>query len=132
MTERDHVSRELMRRFFRSELSRRDTHEVVGHLMQKCGECQEIAVEVGAEEGYVYQDGDFQSALFPGDPERYNDVFLRLLGSGEEAGMELARERLRGIGLWHALEKHGQDHRPPRSASSTPRRRSSWPRTGSP
>jgi tetratricopeptide (TPR) repeat protein len=107
----DHVSRELMQRFFRSELSRRDTQEVVRHLMHQCERCLEVAVEIGAEEGFVYQEGDFQSALFPEDAERYNHVFLRLLGSVDEVQLELARERLRGIGLWHALEKHEQDRR---------------------
>lgn len=107
----EHVSRELLQRFFRSELSRRDTHEVIRHLMRRCEKCLEVAVEVGAEEGYVYQEGDFQSALFPDDGERYNSVFLRLLGSADEVQAELARERLRGIGLWHSLEKHDQDRR---------------------
>lgn len=107
----EHVSRGAMQRFFRSELSGRDAHEIVRHLMERCPECLAVAVDVGAEEGYVYQDGDFQSALFPEDPERYGAVFLRLLGSAEEAQMEVARERLRGIGLWHMLEKHGQPDR---------------------
>ncbi len=107
----DHVSREVMQRFFRSELSRRDTHEVICHLMRRCETCHGIAVEVGAEEGYVFQDGDFQAALFPDDPERYNDAFLRVLGSVDEVQLELARERLRGIGLWHVLEKYDQERR---------------------
>ncbi|HEX7183552.1 MAG TPA: hypothetical protein VF756_17085 [Thermoanaerobaculia bacterium] len=107
----DHVSRELLQRFFRSELSRRDTQEVVRHLMRRCGECQERAIQVGAEEGYAYSAGDFQSALFPDDPERYRETFLRVLGSVDESRAELARERLRGIGLWHVLEKHDQDRR---------------------
>jgi tetratricopeptide (TPR) repeat protein len=107
----DHVSRELMQRFFRSELSRQDTHEVVRHLMRQCEDCLAVAVEVGAEEGYVYQEGDFQNALFPDDSERYNAIFLRLLGSVDGVKLELARERLRGIGLWHSLEKHDPDRR---------------------
>lgn len=107
----NHVSRKLMQRFFRSELSRKDTHEVVRHLMRHCEACLSVAVEVGAEEGFIYQDGDFQSALFPENAERYNAVFLRLLGSVEETRLEIARERLRGIGLWHTLEKYGQDRR---------------------
>ncbi|HEV2852551.1 MAG TPA: tetratricopeptide repeat protein [Thermoanaerobaculia bacterium] len=107
----EHVSREVMQRFFRSELSRRDTHEVVRHLMRQCPTCLEVAVEVGAEEGYVYQEGDFQNALFPEDPERYDDVFQRLLGSVDEVRLDLARERLRGIGLWHVLEKYDQERR---------------------
>ncbi len=106
----EHVSREVMQRFFRSELSRRDTHEVIRHLMRSCEVCHGIAVEAGAEEGYVFQDGDFQAALFPDDPERYNDAFLRVLGS-VEVQLELARERLRGIGLWHVLEKYDQERR---------------------
>lgn len=108
---RKHVSREVMQRFFRSELSRRDTHEVVRHLMRKCEACLEVAVEIGAEEGFVYQEGDFQSALFPEDPERYDGVFQRLLGSMDEVRLDLARERLRGIGLWHVLEKYDQKRR---------------------
>ncbi|HEX6902238.1 MAG TPA: tetratricopeptide repeat protein [Thermoanaerobaculia bacterium] len=107
----NHVSRELMQRFFRSELSRKDTHEVVRHLMRQCAACLSVAVEVGAEEGFIYQEGDFQSALFPENAERYNAVFLRLLGSVEETRLEIARERLRGIGLWHTLERYAQDRR---------------------
>jgi tetratricopeptide (TPR) repeat protein len=107
----EHVSRELLERFFRAELSRRDTYEVVRHLMRRCEGCLAAAVEVGGEEGFVYQEGDFQSALATEDSERYHDVFLRLLGSADEAEMELARERLRGIGLWHALERHDPERR---------------------
>lgn len=69
----------------------------------------ETAVEVGAAEGYVYTEGDFRSALFADD--RYHETFLRLLGSADEAQATLAEERLRGIGLWHALEKHDQERR---------------------
>ncbi|HEX7183824.1 MAG TPA: hypothetical protein VF756_18490 [Thermoanaerobaculia bacterium] len=105
----DHVSRELFQRFFRSELSRRDTQQVVRHLLRECGTCLETAIQVDAEEGFVYSRGDFRSALFPDDPERYNETFQRALGSVDETAAELARERLRGIGLWHILEKHNPD-----------------------
>jgi tetratricopeptide (TPR) repeat protein len=105
----NHVSRELMQRFFRSELSWQDTYEVVQHLMWQCGTCLGIAAEAGVAEGYVYQEGDFQRAFFPDDLKRYG--FLRLLGSVEEVELELAVERLRGIGLWRTLEKHDQDRR---------------------
>lgn len=107
----EHVSRELLERFFRAELSRRDTYEVVRHLMRRCEGCLAAAVEVGGEEGFVYREGDFQSALAMEDSERYHDVFLRLLGSADDAEMELARERLRGIGLWHELERHDPERR---------------------
>lgn len=100
MTE-DHVSKELFQRFFRSELSRRDTRQVVRHLLRGCGTCLETAIQVGAEEGFVYSRGD--------DSERYNETFQRVLGSVDEIAAELARERLRGIGLWHILEKHNPD-----------------------
>jgi tetratricopeptide (TPR) repeat protein len=107
----DHVSRELLQQFFRLELSRRDAHEVIQHFMRRCEKCLESAVEVGGEEGYIYQEGDFQSALFPDDGRRYNSDFLRLLGSADDVTAELARERLYGIGLWRALEKHDQNRR---------------------
>lgn len=106
-----HLSRDLVQRFFRSELSGRDNRTVLHHLIRHCDECLAVAIEVGAEEGYIYQDGDFRSALFPEGAERYHEAFLRALGSVDDEHMELARERLRGIGLWHALEKHDQVRR---------------------
>ena len=99
-----------MQRFFRYELSRRDTREVVRHLVWQCETCLAVAIEAGAEEGYVYEDGDFQNALVSAWAERPGDL-LGLLGSVDEAEIELARERLRGIGLWHTLEKQPQSHR---------------------
>jgi tetratricopeptide (TPR) repeat protein len=95
--DQEHVSSELMRRFFRSELSRQDTREVLRHLVRLCNVCLDTAVQIGAEEGYIYKDGDFGTTLLP--------------GTLDEAGAEQARERLRGIGLWHTLEKQDQDRR---------------------
>jgi tetratricopeptide (TPR) repeat protein len=106
-----HLSRDLVQRFFRSELSGRDNRAVLHHLIRHCDECLAVAIEVGAEEGYIYQDGDFRSALFPDGAERYHETFLEVLGSADDARLELARERLRGIGLWHALEKQDQVRR---------------------
>jgi tetratricopeptide (TPR) repeat protein len=106
----DHASRDLMRRFFRAELSRQDSHEIVRHLMRRCQGCLAVAEEVGLEEGYIYEEGDFQNVLFAGGTGQQNPTYLRLLGS-VDIEAELARERLRGLGLWHALEKHDQDRR---------------------
>lgn len=109
--ERDHASREMMQRFFRSELSRRDTQQIVRHLLARCPECLDVAQEVGHAEGFTYEGGDFQSALAHEDPGRYHETFLRILRSTDELEAELARQRLRGIGLWASLEKHPQGRR---------------------
>jgi tetratricopeptide (TPR) repeat protein len=106
----EHVSRELMQRFFRSNLSRRDTQMVVRHLMHRCEACLETAIEVAAGEGYSFKKEDFRD-LFREDQEGRGAVLLRRLGSIDEERAELARERLRGIGLWHTLEKQEQGRR---------------------
>ena len=66
----DHLSRERVQGFFRSELSRREMHEVVRHLIRRC-------------------------ARFPVSMDCYDAAFRRLLGAAGEVQAEWTRERLR-------------------------------------
>lgn len=102
-----HVSERMMQRFFRLELSRRDTAWLVRHLLSRCPQCLEVALQVGQYEGFIPTGkGEFQSASASHDPASYAEVFLGLLRGGEGDVMRLARERLQGMGLLAELEKH--------------------------
>jgi tetratricopeptide (TPR) repeat protein len=107
----EHVSREAMERFLRAELSGKDTKEIVRHLLARCPDCLTIAREVSEAEGFSYQDGEFEPAWLGTEPDRYSEVFLKLLGSGGEAEERLAREKLRAIGLWSELKGLRQEVR---------------------
>jgi tetratricopeptide (TPR) repeat protein len=109
--ERDHASRELMQRFFRAELSRRDTREVVRHLLARCPECLDTAHEIGRMEGFTWEEADLHRSLLHKNPNCYNESFLRVLRNADELEAALAREKLRGIGLWACLEKHPHERR---------------------
>ena len=100
--ERNHASRELMQRFFRAELSRGAARQIVQHLLARCPECLDTAQEIGSEEGFT-EGGE--------DPERYHEIFVRLLRNADEIEAEIVRERLRGMDLWACLEKHPQERR---------------------
>jgi tetratricopeptide (TPR) repeat protein len=104
-----HVSREQLQRFFRSELSQQDIRDVLRHLFARCPRCLETALEVGREEGYTYADGEFLNTAGP--PEIYSAVLDKVLPNADDVVSELARERLRGIGLWSALEGFSQERR---------------------
>ena len=109
--ERDHASRELMQRFFRAELCRDDTREIVRHLLAQCPECLDTAHEIGRMEGFTWEDEDLHRTLLHKDPSCYNESFLRVLRSADELEATLAREKLRGVGLWACLEKHPHERR---------------------
>lgn len=101
--EERHASEVTLRRFFRAELSRRDSADLVRHLLTQCPRCLETALAVGAEEGFVFTPDGFQPERFVTDPDLYNATFLNLLRSGEETQARLAAEKLRGIGLFALL-----------------------------
>lgn len=109
--EEQHASEATLRRFFRAELSRRDTAGLVRHLLTQCPRCLDTAVAVGAQEGLVFTPDGFQPERFATDPDLYNTTFLSLLRSGEETLARLAREKLRGIGLFALLEEKKREKR---------------------
>jgi tetratricopeptide (TPR) repeat protein len=105
-----HASEEMLRRFFRSELARRDTVELVQHLMTRCPQCLETAIAVGRQEGFILA-GEGFAPENPLDPDLYRASFPHLSRSGDEAQMRLAAEKLRGIGLFAELEEARRDDR---------------------
>jgi tetratricopeptide (TPR) repeat protein len=106
-----HASEDMLRRFFRSELPRRDTAELIQHLITRCPQCLDTAVSVGAQEGFILTGEGFEPENLPNDPDLYRATFLNVLCSGDEAQMRLAAEKLRGIGLFAELEEAKRENR---------------------
>ena len=106
-----HASEDMLRRFFRSELPRRDTVELIQHLIARCPQCLDTAVSVGAQEGFVLTGEGFEPENLPNDPDLYRATFLHVLRGGDEDQMRLAAEKLRGIGHFAELEEAKREHR---------------------
>ncbi|HKH46868.1 MAG TPA: hypothetical protein VKM72_19590 [Thermoanaerobaculia bacterium] len=103
--DQEHVSEGLLDRFFRGQLSRKETRRLVRHLLTSCSRCLAMASRAG-------QRSDRLGKTEPGLPEPVPipqsnaGLFLGLLQGREADTMRLARERLQGIGLLAELEKH--------------------------
>lgn len=93
-----HVSEELLGRFIRVEVSRREAKNVVRHLLGGCARCLEAAHRVTAEAGL------FGSARAAGWERAYEKVFERALAFASEEEQRLALEKLRGWALWADLQ----------------------------
>jgi tetratricopeptide (TPR) repeat protein len=101
--DREHVSKDLLERFFRGQLSRKETRKLVRHLLTSCPRCLETAVLVGrSADGVSDRELDLTE---PSPTQSSTGLFLDLLLGREEETMRLARERLQGIGLLAELEK---------------------------
>jgi tetratricopeptide (TPR) repeat protein len=115
---RDHLSEDLLRRLFRGELSPARTKAAVRHLLTRCPACLKLAESVGRAERF------FPVATQESAPADYHESFLAILRSGRPDDMALARERLRGIGLFAELESYPQTER--LEAVKSNRRFHSW------
>ena len=93
-----HVSEELLGRFIRVEVSRREAQNVVRHLLSGCARCLEAAHRVATEAGL------FGSARATGWEQAYEKVFERALAFASEEEQRLALEKLRGWALWMDLQ----------------------------
>ena len=103
----EHLTAGQLDRFFAGELGREEVTLVVRHLLTQCKPCQEFAATVAARYGFYFG----ETAVPISDnverrSESFSDIFLKLLESRGEEALEMARERLQGIGLLSELEKH--------------------------
>src|SRR6185436_1292892 len=104
--DQEHVSEGALERFFRGQLSRRETQKLVRHLLAGCAQCLATAALTGQRSGWgLNGEGDLDPAGQPHVTESYAGVFLGLLQGREEETMRLARERLQGIGLLAEIEQ---------------------------
>jgi len=103
MGQLQHVSRDSMERFFRSETAEEEGRQIVRHLVSGCSRCLELAQEVCLLSGFLTEE-DLASAGFDSDPESYAAAFLRLLRQSDPGERRLAHEKLRAVGQWAELE----------------------------
>jgi tetratricopeptide (TPR) repeat protein len=92
-----HVSEELLGRFIRVEVSRREAKSVVRHLLSGCARCLEAAHRLTVASGL------FGPASAAGWERAYEKVFERALAFASEEEQRLALEKLRGWALWADL-----------------------------
>jgi tetratricopeptide (TPR) repeat protein len=108
-----HITEALMERFLKGEAGEDEASFLVRHLLTRCPECLQVAAAIGGMEGFIeVPEGEARPAPVPEDAD-YKEVFLALLGSGDERQMRLAQEKLRAIGLFAALEELPPEKRLP-------------------
>jgi tetratricopeptide (TPR) repeat protein len=109
--EEEHFPRETLELFFQGKLSREEARGIMKHLLARCPRCVEAASAIARRENLV------SGAQGPGNPlpavrpDLYDPVFQRVFSGIEQMETRLAREKLRSIGLWSALESHPQARR---------------------
>jgi len=106
----EHVSGDLLERFFLTQLSPEETQEIVRHLLTSCPECRETAALVGRRSGI------FLPASEPDLAEEIpaDDTAFDLHGILQECEVERtqrARERIQGATLLGELERRPPDER---------------------
>ena len=66
----DHFSRETLERFFRSELPREETRDLVRHLLRRCPQCSRLLQEVSQRDNFQLLLRGLEDAALRTDPER--------------------------------------------------------------
>ncbi|HKV08234.1 MAG TPA: hypothetical protein VJ725_08860 [Thermoanaerobaculia bacterium] len=107
----EHFPRETLELFFQGKLSRDGSREVVRHLLARCPHCVKMASGIARRENLVPVTEEPRSPLPAVRPELYDRVFQKVFSGIEQAETRLAREKLRSIGQWSALEGHPQARR---------------------
>ncbi len=92
-----HVKEELFRRFLRLETSRAETRQIVGHLLNGCESCSELATWISSELGLF-------STASAGWQDVYEEVFDRTQIFVNREEQRLAVEKLHGWAQWAFLE----------------------------
>ena len=109
--EEEHFPRETLELFFRGKLSRDESRQVVRHLLARCPQCVQASSEIANRENLVSGTEGPRNPLPAVRPEVYDRVFEKVFSGIEEVETRLAREKLRSIGQWSALEGHPQARR---------------------
>jgi hypothetical protein len=64
----EHFSREILERFFRSELSREESRNFVRHLLRQCPRCSQLAREVAQKKNFELVLRGLEDAALRSDP----------------------------------------------------------------
>jgi tetratricopeptide (TPR) repeat protein len=96
----EHISEESLGRFLRTEVSREEGKQIVGHLLSGCPLCSEIAIRMTSELGLWSPKASGSTRW----EEAYEEVFRRALAFASEREQRLAVEKLRGWAQWAQLE----------------------------
>jgi tetratricopeptide (TPR) repeat protein len=109
--EEEHFPRETLELFFRGRLSRDEARQVVRHLLARCPQCVQAASGIANRDNLVPGAEGPRSPLPAVRPDTYDRVFEKVFSGIEQVETRLAREKLRSIGQWSALEGHPQARR---------------------
>ena len=88
----DHISGDLLERFFLTELPREEMQRIVRHLLTNCPQCLETAALVGQRCGIFTQDGELDLAEPPQATDSMVDIIARS-PSGDRGRTDAARPR---------------------------------------
>jgi tetratricopeptide (TPR) repeat protein len=103
--EQDHISGDMLERFFLAELAPEETRKLVRHLLASCPQCLETTALVGQRSGMFNLDGELDLSEPPSATDTAIDVILGILQQSEEEGKRRARERAQGAALLAELER---------------------------
>ncbi len=103
--DQEHISGDMLERFFLTQLSREETQKLVRHLLRSCPQCLETAALVGQRSGIFTLAGDLDLAEQLRTTDTAVDAILDILQECEEERTRRARERLQGAALLAELEK---------------------------
>lgn len=109
--EEEHFPRETLELFFQGTLSRDESRGIVRHLLARCPQCVQAASAIAHRENLVPGTEVPRSPQPAVRPEAYDRVFEKVFSGIGEMETRLAREKLRSIGQWSALEGHPQARR---------------------
>lgn len=92
-----HIPKDLLVRFFLVETSRKESRQVVRHLLSPCPRCSDLAQRVTSELGLFAPRQESWERV-------YEQVFNRVIAFASEEEQRLAVEKLRGWAQWAELE----------------------------
>jgi hypothetical protein len=96
----EHFSHEVIERFFRSELSRGESRDLVRHLLRQCSRCSRLVREIArGQRLHVLVRGHESTAsrFDPGSRPQILEQVLRLVGRGEARAVRVKRAARAGL-----------------------------------
>lgn len=110
-TDQNHISGDMLERFFLTQLTREETQRLVRHLLTSCPQCLETAALVGQRSGIFTLDGTLDLAEQLQATDAALDAILSIFQESEEERTQRARERIQGAALLAELEKRPSGER---------------------
>ena len=96
-----HIPEEVLGRFLRLEASRKESQQIVRHLLSGCTQCSELAFRLSSEIGIFTP---LAANRKFGWEQAYAEAFSRALAFATQEEQKLALEQLRGWAQWAQLE----------------------------